>query len=276
MNKDENKATTSNAKEEVSNDLAQGNQAARQETQPYDALDTRPAPNDTAAEDEFEFGIDETTESGRAVSIQPPVEVMDNEGTSKGIYDFPVCTLTDVTVEDVVIKKGADKGKSILALCFHFKEENSVRVHKERILEFNPKDMDKSENTKISVFNTKVKHIWEAFGQFPNKKGIGKGAKSLRAFFEAIATAFNTSGPEGTPIYTGKRFWLKVLFYKGFVQLPYSPNFIQGITPGAKCTLAVSPKDQIKQKSTPTLTADNGGYVPAVGATPAGGFPPFQ
>lgn len=128
--------------------------------------------------------------------------------------------------------------------------------------------------SKRAGFNSRIKHIWEAFGTWV---GI-QGAKSWQDLFEKIASEFNNAN-EGTPIFmkNGKHLpvWIKTTYNnKNSLQFPLSPNFIEKGTEENKIapkTLAINAKyDKITQTVAPDPLG--GGNVLGGGASTSGGF----
>lgn len=204
--------------------------------------------SEEAQKETTNFGISNDLQASTVPTILPPQPLLDSNGKEiAGKYNFPVVNLIRVYTEKFTTKKEEEK----MRLCFHFKEVGSKREYTERLMEFDINKKDSKGQSFLEVFNRKIKHIYEQLISFP-KEGIGKNATSITDYFEKIAVAFNT-GREGKPIFTDKdgnfkNCWLKLLYYKQFVQIPYSPNFIERVVENKACTLSVSSFDPITQQ----------------------------
>lgn len=92
--------------------------------------------------------------------------------------------------------------------------------------------------TKKNGFNSRVKHIFEAYAPFPTN-GLGQGATNWESFFDKIATEFNTLN-NGKPVFQYTKedkqlnipVWIKNTYTtSGNLQFPMSPNFIERMSP---------------------------------------------
>lgn len=152
------------------------------------------------------------------------------------------------------------KDKKFFVLDFRFKDTENIKtfVHREFIPtgKANQKQTEKENyDTNRERFNSRVKHIWEQFMEFP-KEGLGKGSKSWDEVFTKIALAFNTSN-NGNAIYIDiegdkknyKQVWLKCTYSKdNQIQFPIIPNFIERVKKGINETIDKIKTLQIDKK----------------------------
>lgn len=183
-----------------------------------------------------------------------------NSGFSKGV-------LIEVKKEHV--------GKSdvkYLVLTFVFKDVEGNRTY--RHSEFAVLSGDNIDKRKNGL-NVRLKHIYEAFAQFP-AGGIGIGATSWEDFFDKVAVAFNT-GSNGKPIFikqdgdkkTPIIVWLKLTYdKKDNIGFPLSPNFIEKLTEHNMD----KPKTIVIDKKFDRL--EQAGSTPAAGMVMGGAIPP--
>lgn len=160
------------------------------------------------------------------------------------------------------------KGQKFFVLDFEFVDREGLRSFTHR--EFIPTGKANAKKTetedyadKRQRFNTRIKHLWEAFKPYPvpPAEPIGKGAKDWKDFLTKIAEAFNTHN-EGQPIYKGIEVWLKVTFNdKDDLQLPLLPNFIEKVTAKtekAPDSLEINNKyDKLEQNKKPSAGSGN-------------------
>ncbi len=195
------------------------------------------------------FGITEETKSKNSI----PFKVTKD-------HPFNTCTITKIAFETFDKKDGTPTS----ALMIYLTSENKERTHKE--IEWLLDDKDAKFGDKLSAFQSRMKHIYEEFAPFP-KDGIGIKSANVEEFFKAVETAFNTNGMNGTPIYTDKLVYLKLVYYNGNLKFPYAPNFIEKvkILDGNKrkeTTLVINPKydkvdNDATNKNTPSLLPEN-------------------
>lgn len=165
-------------------------------------------------EQQEEFGIGNETNSKSRVNFKG--------GFTKG-------GLRNVTAHEI------GKGNKFFVLDFEFVDHEGIRslLHREFIPtgKASAKKTEKEDyDDKRSRFNSRIKHLYEAFATFP-ETGLGKGAKDWKDFFTKIAEGFNTGGAEGKPIYKGIMIWIKATYNnKNDLQLPLLPNFVERIS----------------------------------------------
>lgn len=184
------------------------------------------------------------------------------------------------------------RGEKFWVLDFTFKSLDRINtfVHREFIPKgksTNKETTEENYKTRKGWFNSRVKHIWEAYYAFPSTTGLGQGAKTWTELFQKIANEFNTAknGKEIYLDYNGESatyipVWLKNTYSNdGDIQFPLLPNFIERITTetnvsGKPKTLETTkydvfvmpPKVQKGASNTPPVM---GGVVG--GPTPTGG-----
>ncbi len=179
------------------------------------------------------------------------------ETSSSNLVSFPAgfrrADLTMVKAHE--IGKGE---KKFFVLDFKFQSPDRINtlVHREFIPKGKATQKEteaENYNTRKGWFNSRVKHIFEAYSDFP-KEGLGSGAKSWTELFQKIAQQFNT-GKDGKEIYynyngetaTCIPVWLKVTYSNdGDIQIPLLPNFIERMT--AESHAANAPKTLEKTK----------------------------
>jgi hypothetical protein len=162
------------------------------------------------------FGVTTETRSSNLIPIIPTEA-----------DPIPVCFLTKVEATTRTVK---DEVKHVCVFTFMDKNRKKTHQHTEWTVDAFTDDEDQQK--KMNFMNARIKHIYEAFAEFP-VNGIGLQADSWEEFFKDVETAFNTNGKEGTPIYTNVAVWLKICVTKsrpkdGF-KLPYAPNFIERV-----------------------------------------------
>ncbi len=188
-----------------------------------------------------EFGIDSNTNSSNVVNFpggfnKAELVSVKSHKVGKTEQKFPVLDFKFVSLDRIntfVHREFVPKGK---ATNKETTEQNYV--------------------TRKGWFNSRVKHIYEAYATFP-KDTLGAGVKSWEGLFDAIATAFNTNnnGKEIYYKYDGEKaicipVWIKNTFSTGGdIQFPLLPNFIERITPetntsGKPKTLEATKYDQ--------------------------------
>lgn len=192
-----------------------------------------------------------------------------------------------------VVAREIGKGDSkYFVLDFKFVDPDRVKSFTHR--EFIPKGKSNTKQTEKENyddrkmrFNTRIKHIWEEYAQFPSEP-LGKGALSWNQLFTMVANSFNTSN-NGGPIYMRKEgdksftipVWLKNTYDNdNNIQLPMFPNFIERITPETNASnkpkvLQINLKfDKMEQtkKLDNTTSSGNlmGGVVGGIGSTSSG------
>ena len=178
------------------------------------------------------------------------------------------------TIRDV---QGDDK--NVLIFTFTDKDNKRTHQHTEWMLDRWTDDDDRDK--KINALNARIKHIYEAFAEFPSD-GIGLEAESWKDFFDAVATAFNTNGKEKTPIFSNVAVWLKIAVSKNAVkkglQIPYAPNFIEKVITNngniVRTSLYINPKyETLKVKMDEVGTGSDNNAL--FGNTGGGGAPEF-
>ena len=228
--------------------------------QPAPVANTQPAPAPTpvaaAPADELALGIGSDVKSSNLVPFQPSAEAPITLGF-----------LFEVKPE---IRKMKETQKERDVLTFHFIDEKNRRHHFHT--EWDLDNGDKDFKVKLDGLNRRIKHLYETFAVFP-EAGIGKGAKTFKELFAAIATAFNNNGA-GVPIYSKIPIWIKVTYNlkggaKSTLGFPLSPNFVERFTAGIGTTLYINNKyETIEQPKRPTVANPLGG-----GGAPLGGLP---
>jgi hypothetical protein len=142
-------------------------------------------------------------------------------------YDnFALGYLTDVRVEETDSKEDAKweyAGFKISRLVFEFTQHKDAYNDKDRFqvhseLPVKQTLTDGSTRKEADIANDyremwrRIKHIWDQYSAYATTPlavvpsfdtGLDESARleEFKAFFEAFAAAFNTSGVEGTPIY---------------------------------------------------------------------------
>jgi len=184
------------------------------------------------------FGITTETKSRNLTPIEPPYKGED------GKYIFPKAYLLSVK-SHIFTNKDSEESK---VLDFHFKATDGKEyIHREFLIN----EDDAKYQTKADGFNTRVKHIYEAFAVFP-EKGIGTKAKNWEQYFDMIAKAF-----EG--VYEKSLVHIKVIYFNGRAGFPLSPNFLEKVVEDRPYrTLSVNLKyDVIEQVSASSSTDDD-------------------
>lgn len=191
----------------------------------------------------MQFGITQETKSSNNIPFDAPYK--DKE---TGKWKFPYGFLTAVVAE---AEKETKKGKKT-ALTFTFKDDKG---HVFNHIEWGFEPTDEKAEKKIEAMNTRIKHIYTQFAEFPTA-GIGAKAKSFHDFFKAVAEAFTGKGEDAKPIYKNADnknipIWIKVIYGQGNnVQFPYAPNFLEKVIPNQDCKLTVNLQyDVVEQKA---------------------------
>lgn len=187
------------------------------------------------------FGITKNTKSKNAVSIEAPTLL------ESGKYSFPVAK--GVSVESRVhLNKDGDESD---VLDIKFMQANGKEyTHRE----FLPDDTRENYNKVVEGLQSRLKHIYEAFAVFP-EKGIGTKAKDWKGFFDMYAEALSE-------VISANPVHLKLVYYKGRLGFPLSPNFIDKAVEGKQTALlAVNLKyDQVTQEATKAVANDVPGF----------------
>jgi hypothetical protein len=130
-----------------------------------------------------------------------------------------------------IAEKGDEsKGSTYQGLSFTFVSTlNDKQVVKEfEHFEFQIDETDAKFESKLAAFNSRIKHIYEAFAPF---KGItvDKEDASFLDFMEAIAVSFNEVNDKGKTIFEGVPVNVKLVLSgkRDNISFPYSPNFIE-------------------------------------------------
>lgn len=180
-----------------------------------------------------EFDIDDTTASSTRVPFK----------TSKEQY-WEECLLVDVTFT----REQETKAGNRVAIICNYRSIDGIRTHREIIYApdatgqyFN--DDGKKEGL-FSKLKQDLKHIHFCFA--PQHKGtIAKDAKFLPStpenvqenvhlMMEGVVKSMNTDGANGTPIFTGKRVYLKMVYNKQNYISVANRNFIEAVNTSGK------------------------------------------
>lgn len=151
--------------------------------------------------------------------------------------------LTSVAVETV---GNPDKGETWEVLSFHFVstlDEKSPVIKHFTHSEFQLDEASDKFKENLSNFNSKIKHIYEAFAPFKPISVTEENATFLD-FLKAIAKSFNEKNEQNKTIFEGKQVNLKLVYNKkDKLSFPYSPNFIEKFVKNSTDSmLSINPK----------------------------------
>lgn len=192
------------------------------------------------------FGITKETKSKNLIAFNPPIK------DGNGGWKFPTAKLVQVISKEQ--EKKDQTTTPVLQFIFVSGDGLQTYIHTEWLIEDDAKEYDK----KFEGMNSRIKHIYEAFAEFP-EKGVGAGAKSWVLFFDAVAKAFNEE-VDGKKLIDKNPVWIKLTYYKNNLGFPLSPNFIEPFIKDKKCRLEVNLKyDAIEQVAAPK---NNGTIIP--------------
>lgn len=170
----------------------------------------------------------------------------ETKSTNKVLIPTGITTayLTEVKIHE---RGDAEKGQTWKGLMFKFVSTltpNAPVVKEFEHFEFQIDETDAKFDTKLEAFNSRIKHIYEAFDTF---KGIEvtKEDASFLDFMEAIADSFNKKDEQGKTMFEGKPVNIKIILQgkKDIPGFPYSPNFIERKRANAEQSiLSINPK----------------------------------
>lgn len=171
------------------------------------------------------FGITQETRSEGTKLFNPPIKLEQPTTQFPNKYKFPTGRLVNV----IVNKEFDTKNGKTTVLQFIFKgSKGEVHTH----TEWKQDPSEDSYNDNIAKMNSRIKHILEQTKLSLPERGIGTDATNFEEFFEAVAATFNgqtVEDKEGkkTKKYYIKRLYLKLTYYKGNLNFPQFPDFIQ-------------------------------------------------
>lgn len=204
-----------------------------------------------------------------------------NDVESKGRVSFKAGLHKGVYLKSVGMAQVGKVGAEKDVLSFHFVSSLSNDVVPQEIV-INELQLDETKEkypASLKAFGARIKHIYEAFADYPAEGINVPDAKSFLEFMQGIAAYFNIN--VGTPeaprtVYQSKAVDIKLIYNdKSFLGFPYFPNFIQNTEKGKKNNILDI--DPAKDILTPTLrkkAADP--FAGDEGPTPwgnDGGFP---
>lgn len=187
---------------------------------------------------------------------------------------FKKATLVEVKTAEV----GKDEANKYKVLSFKFIDADGIKTFTHSEFLIDPTDTDYAK--KLNGMNVRIKHMYEAFLPFP-ATGVGVGATSFEDFFARVATAFNTGGTEGKPIFkdekgSNKLVWIKLGYYRKKdptqIGFPLSPNFIEGIkdAQGAAAPKTLTTNTKYDNYDQPKVGGASGGTMGSPGAIHTG------
>tara|TARA_R110000772_G_C13310328_1_gene440510 strand:- start:39783 stop:40445 length:663 start_codon:yes stop_codon:yes gene_type:complete len=183
------------------------------------------------------FGITAETKDSNNVKMLAPIKVEASKTFPNG-YKFPVGRLVNVVAKkDYETKNGKT---DVIQFIFKDKEgRQHIRT------EWAQDTTDEKYSKKVDAMNSRVKHMYtQLYAEFP-EKGIGVNAKSWFGYFEAMEAAFKSNKE-----YHKIPLFLKLVYFNGNLDFPYSPNFLQRAGEGVICKLEINLKyDTIDQSS---------------------------
>lgn len=207
------------------------------------------------------FGITTETKSSNLVPIPAPYKLDAPSKVYTSGWHFPIARLVNVISNPELEKKD---GTTVPVLQFVFKTEDGKQYTH---TEWKTDSDDPKFKNKLEALNTRVKHIWEeSIGQFP-KEGIGIGANSFTEYFNMIADAFNSREHEGKKVYSISPLFVKLVYYKGNLGFPYSPNFVERGPVNKKLTVSLK-YDKIKDEASQGSLGNLAGGVPSGDSMP--------
>jgi len=207
------------------------------------------------------FGITTETKSSNLVPIPAPHKLEKPTQQYTSGWHFPVARLVNVVCNPELEKKD---GSTVPVLQFVFKTSDGKQyTHTEWKIDSD----DAKFKNKLDASNSRIKHIWEqAVGEFPSS-GIGIGASNWTEYFNMIADAFNSREHEGKKVYSINPLFVKLVYYKGNLGFPYSPNFVER-GPVNKILTVNLKYDKV------TSDVSQGGPAGLAGGVPSGGEMP--
>lgn len=220
------------------------------------------------------FGITQETRSEGTKLFNPPMKLDAATPQFPNKYKYPTGRLVNVICD---FEHNTKNGETSV-IQFIFKgSKGEVHTHKEWL-------QDKAEEKygeNVAKMNGRVKHILEQTGLDMPDGGIGVDAKDFNEYFTAIAKAFNDQVVmvDEKPVkkYYQKRLYIKLTYYKGNLNFPMFPDFIQAAEDNqgkAKvCDLTINHKyDTIEPDTTPSASFGGG----TGGDAGAGDLPSFD
>lgn len=197
------------------------------------------------------FGITKDTKAGNATKMLPPIKIAPTAKFPNG-YEFPKASLVNVIAKDEYETKN---GKTQV-LQFVFRDAEG-RQHIRT--EWAQDHTDAKYLKKMSSLNERVNHMYLSIYPALPEGGIGTDATSFFDYFQQLEKAFKVN-PDLSKI----KFYLKLVWFNGNLDFPYSPNFMEKVIKDKPCTLEVNLKyDTVEQ------TAPSASNIPGVGGASA-------
>jgi hypothetical protein len=208
------------------------------------------------------LGITKETKAENNVSMLPPTKLEHPTPTFPTKIKFPVARLVNIVAKkDFETKNG---NTDVLQFVFRDSEGRQF-IH----TEWKQDPTDEKYAKKVEGINSRIKHIYmQVFGTFP-EQGIATNPTSFLDFFEKVAKAFK--GESGIP---KTDMWIKLIYYKGNLSFPLTPNFLQRIEKDKPCKLEVTLAGKYKE----SISQEDDTSIPNIpGAGSAGGdMPSFE
>ena len=198
------------------------------------------------------FGITAETKESNAIKVLPPISIEPNRVFPHG-YKFPIVNLVNVIAKD----KFETKNGETQVVQFVFKDKEGRQYVR---TEWAQDPTEEKYKDKMIALNSRVKHMYvQLYPSFP-KDGIGVDAKGFFEYFEAIEKAFKDNAETSkVPLF------IKLIYFNGNLDFPYSPNFLQKAGKDVICKLEVNLRyDTIKQ------TESAAGGIPGLPGAGAG------
>lgn len=151
--------------------------------------------------------------------------------------DYPIGGLFDVQLaerEFTAAKNGYKKGDKVNVIIMRFEDATHKHIFQPTFWPVGPNAEDAQKE--LDVLKTQLAHIYEAYAGDKSSTGIGEGAKDFNDFFAQFVEAFNTGRKpkeEAAPVYkqgdAPHAVWMKLTSYKGKLQFPRYPNFLEKV-----------------------------------------------
>lgn len=181
------------------------------------------------------FGITSETKESNAIRVLPPISIEPSRLFPNG-FKFPLVNLVNVIAKD----KFETKNGETQVVQFVFKDKDGRQYIR---TEWAQDPSEEKYQKKMIALNSRVKHIYVQFYPTFPKEGIGVKAKGFFEYFKAIEVAFKENAEiSKVPLF------IKLIYFNGNLDFPYSPNFLQRAGKDVVCKLEVNLKyDHIKQ-----------------------------
>lgn len=208
------------------------------------------------------LGITQETKAENNVNMLPPSKLEKATSTFPTGYKFPVATLVNVVAKGNYDTKNGPT--DVLQFIFRDSEGRQF-IH----TEWKQDITDDKYKLKVDGINSRIAHIYrQVFPSFP-ENGIGNNPTSFLDFFEKVAEAFKVNGaiPQ-------TKMFIKLIYYKGNLGFPLTPNFLQKVEEGKPCKLELTLSG--KYKEIIDQADDSASNIPGIASGGVADMPSFE